>query len=100
MDILTRETLSLIELANMDLNNRSVCSSSRRGGDKVKGVDGGIVNLASVLKVHKNLVEHPCNNISITLLQLKRCLFYYFITILKKSNLFTKYRKLSNITKT
>ena len=37
MDILTRENLSLIELANMDIIHWSVRSTSRRGGDGFKG---------------------------------------------------------------
>ena len=45
-------------------------SSRRRGWDRVKGVDGGnyqFLPAASItlLRGHKNLVQHPCNNISI-----------------------------------
>ncbi len=46
----------------------SVHSSSRRGGDEIKMVDGGIVILASCeyhfIRVHENLVQHPSNFIS------------------------------------
>ena len=56
------------KLANMDLIYWSVCSSSRRGGDWLKGVDWGIVILASCkhhfIKVHENLEQHPISNIS------------------------------------
>ena len=41
-DILPGEDLSSIKLANMDLIYWSVLSSSRRGEDRVKGVDGGL----------------------------------------------------------
>ena len=50
----------------MDLINWSVRSSSRRGGD---GVKGGVVILASCeyyfIRVHENLLQHPSNYISI-----------------------------------
>ena len=53
----------------------SVCSSSRRGGYGAKDY-GGIVVLASCehhfLRVHKNLVQHPNNNISI---KIRNCAF-------------------------
>ena len=59
MDILTAENLSSIEVANRDLIYWSVRSSSRRGGDGIKGV---IIILASCkyhfIKVHENLVQH------------------------------------------
>ena len=65
MDILTRVNLSSIYVANMDLINWSVRSSSRRGGD---GVKGGVVILASFefyfSRVNENLLQHPCNYIS------------------------------------
>ena len=38
MDILTRENLSTIWVANIDLIYWSVCSSSKRGGDEVNVV--------------------------------------------------------------
>ena len=41
-----RGKLLSIKVANMDIIYWSVCLSSRRGGDKVKGVNGGIVILA------------------------------------------------------
>ena len=69
MDILTRENLSSIQLANMNLIYLSVRSSSWRGRDEVKaGHGGGIVVLASCeyhCRLHANLVQHPSNNISI-----------------------------------
>ena len=44
-----------------------------RGGDRLKGVDGGIVILASsekyFIRVQENLVQHPSNDISITKLK-------------------------------
>ena len=48
----------------------SVCSSSsRKEGDWVKGVEGGIIFLASCehhfVRLHENLLQHPSNNISI-----------------------------------
>ena len=45
----------------MDLMYWSVCSSSRRGGDLIKGVDGG----HHFIRVYKNVVQHPNNDISI-----------------------------------
>ena len=64
----------------MDLLYWSVRSSSWRGGDGVKGVDGGIVILVSCehhfIRVHENLVQHPSNNISIGLLEINNNLFY------------------------
>ena len=63
MDILTGE----IWLANMDLNYWSIVHPE--GGDRVKGVDGGIIILASCeyyfIRVHKNLVQHSSNITSI-----------------------------------
>ena len=41
MDIMTEDKLSSIKVAIMDITYWSVRSSSRRGGDGVKGVDGG-----------------------------------------------------------
>ena len=53
----------------MVLNYWSVRSSISRGGDGVKGLDGGIVILASCefhfISEHENLLQHPSNNISI-----------------------------------
>ena len=47
----------------MNLSHWTVRSSSRRGGDKVKRVDGGIVILASCkhhfIRVFANLEQHP-----------------------------------------
>ena len=42
VDIMTREKLSLIQVANMDITQWSVCSSSRREGDGVKRDDAGM----------------------------------------------------------
>ena len=71
MDILTGGNLSSINLAIMDLIYWSVGSSSRKGGDRLKGVDGVFVSLASYehyfIGVDKNLEQHPSNNISIYL---------------------------------
>ena len=41
MDILTAENLSSIKVANMDLIYWSIRSSSKRGGDGLKGMDEG-----------------------------------------------------------
>ena len=41
MDILTGENLSSNLLANMDIMNWSVRSTSIMGGDREKGLDGG-----------------------------------------------------------
>ena len=53
----------------MDLIYWSVLSSRKRGGGRVKGVVGGIVILDSCenhfIRVHKYLVQHPSDNISI-----------------------------------
>ena len=59
----------------MVLSYRSVRSSSwRRGGNGLKEVDGGIIILAScanhIIRVNENLVQHPSNNISITITNL------------------------------
>ena len=66
VDILTGGNLSSIYVANMDLINWSVRSSSRRGGD---GVKVGVVILASFefyfSRVNENLLQHPSNYISI-----------------------------------
>ena len=61
VDILTRENLSSMYIANMDFIYWSVCLSSRKGSNDVKGMEGGgIVILASYechfIRVHENLV--------------------------------------------
>ena len=54
------EKLSSIYVANMGIIYYSVCSSSKRGGDGVKVVNGGIVISASYkfhfIRVPENLV--------------------------------------------
>ena len=80
MDILTEKNLSSILLANMDLTYWSVYSSSRIGGYGIKGVEVGIVILASCeynfIRVHENLAQYPSNNILIVIYQIKyeKCL--------------------------
>ena len=73
VDILTGEYLSSINLAIMDLIYWSVGSSSRKGGDRLKGVNGVFVSLASYehyfIGVDKNVEQHPSNYISITVLE-------------------------------
>ena len=53
----------------MDLIYWSVGSSSRKGGVRLKGVNGVFVSLASYehyfIGVDKNVEQHPSNNISI-----------------------------------
>ena len=71
MDILTRENLSSIYIANMDFIHWSVRLCSRKRDNEVKGVEGGgIVILASYechsIRVHENLVQHPINYIFFT----------------------------------
>ena len=60
------EKLSSIYVDNMDIIYCSVCSSSKRGGDGVKVVNGGIVILAAYtfhfIRVPENLVEDSSNN--------------------------------------
>ena len=50
----------------MELIYWPVPSSSRKGGDGVKGSQGGIVILARCefyfIKEHKNMMQHPSNN--------------------------------------
>ena len=50
MDILIGENLSSIKLANINSIYWSVGSSSRRGKDKVKGLDGGYHYFSRLLK--------------------------------------------------
>ena len=84
VDILTGENLASIQLANMDLIYWTVRLFSW-DGIGVKGVEGGIVILASwelhFIRVHENLVQHPCNNISI----LQNCLFILLYTCVLQS---------------
>ena len=49
VDIINGEKLSSIKVANMDIIYWSVHSRSKRGGDRMKWVDGGIVILASYM---------------------------------------------------
>ena len=68
MDILTGENLSSIQLDNIHITSFICQFVHPVVGDGVKGVDGRIVILASYklyfIRVHENLMQHPCNNIS------------------------------------
>ena len=59
------DNLQSFQLANIELIYWTVRSSSRKGWDGIKGVDGGY----HFIRVHENLVQHPTNNISIVLVQ-------------------------------
>ena len=51
----------------MNLFYWSVRSFSRKGGDGVKGVDGWYHYFSQLrVSLNENLLQHPCNNISIT----------------------------------
>ena len=54
----------------MDLIYWSVRSSSRRGGDGVKGYRCFSHLRPSLVRVHENLVQHPINNIWIGKVQI------------------------------
>ena len=66
VDIMTGENNSTI--VNMDITYWSG-ASSRRGGNKVKWMDGGIIIISSYqfhfIRVHDNLVKYSSNNKSI-----------------------------------
>ena len=62
--------LSSIQLDNMYIIFWSVRSSSKRGGDGVKRVDGvslfqSAASITLFIRVHENLVQRPRNNKSI-----------------------------------
>ena len=67
VDIMTGKKLSSIELANLEQIFWSVRSSSLRGGDVVKGVDGGNRYVSpqqvSFYQKHENLVLDLSNPI-------------------------------------
>ena len=72
------EFLSLIKVTTLNLIIWSLLSSSRRTGDGVKRLDVVIVILASwkdhFIRVGENMVQHPSNYLSITVIyELRRC---------------------------
>ena len=67
---------SMSYVANMELIYWSIRSSSRRVVNGIKWVDGCIIILGNfelyLISIHENLVQHPSNNISNVLDNLKK----------------------------